>query len=141
MPDPTARDAHEPTSTVGASSAFRDEVLERRWSAIAAKLHQARFWLTDQGGLVARRDDGGAPRWVVRFVVAEGNRRRHRSIGIGSDPELVRRAQAMLDAFRSEKEFLKTLPRLTAMLEASTRGQPRRRRRTTIGRPRTRGEH
>ncbi|RUL83507.1 hypothetical protein [Tautonia sociabilis] len=60
---------------------------ERRWTAIAAKLHDAEYWRSTQGGL-ARKVVDDRDCWVVRYVVLDGGRRRHRSMR-GGHPRVV----------------------------------------------------
>jgi hypothetical protein len=76
-----------------------DHDLEARWNRIRTTMEQNRPALEQQGSIVAKKVDGVTVR-VLRFCQRHHGRRLQRSIYLGVDTELVRRATALLEAFR-----------------------------------------
>ena len=86
-----------------------DEVLERRWSAIWARLRAQSLYLMDQGTLSSRLASGRRV-WSVRFYVErDGASRRQKAIYVGSHPTLIRRVQWFLDHCREQGDLFRNL--------------------------------
>jgi hypothetical protein len=76
-----------------------DQTLEARWNRIRTAMEQNRTLLELQGTITIKKVSGATVR-VLRFCERRQGRRRQRSIYLGADAELVRRAIALLEAFR-----------------------------------------
>jgi hypothetical protein len=76
-----------------------DHSLESRWGRIRTAMEQNRALLEQQGTITVKKV-GGATVRVLRFCERRQGRRIQRTIYLGADDELVRRAIALLEAFR-----------------------------------------
>jgi len=81
-----------------------DRTLVTRWERIRTAMERNRALLEDQGTIAVKTVDGSTVH-VLRFCERQQGRRIQRSIYLGADPELVRRAQALLEAFREPKRW------------------------------------
>jgi hypothetical protein len=106
MTDEPGRIDQVPTSDAGDKT--EDTALEGRWDRIEGEMRSARFWLSKQGSVVLK-GHGGQHFWVLRFRAVLGGRRRQGTIFIGGvhDHELLRRARALLNSYRTEAEILR----------------------------------
>ena len=82
--------------------------LEAIWSHLSAKIDQNAAIL-ERRGTIKTRIAGGKERFVIRFhELLDDGRRIERSIYLGSNPEIVRRAKVLLEIIklvgRYEKE-------------------------------------
>ena len=93
--------------------------MEDRCSAIRGQLEAAADILTKQGVIASRRASGRRV-WSVRYrQEGQGGRRVHKSIYLGSNAELVGRAQGLLDQFRRREAWcreIESMAKLTATL-------------------------
>ena len=91
--------------------------MEDRCSAIRGQLEAAADILTKQGVIASRRASGRRV-WSVRYrQEGQGGRRVHKSIYLGSNAELVGRAQGLLDQFRRREAWcreIESMAKLTA---------------------------
>jgi hypothetical protein len=79
--------------------------VEHRWQAIRQKLEAAADDLSRQGTLASRLASGRRV-WSVRFYEQQSDGRRHqRAIYLGSNPELVNRAEELLAEYRQRQEW------------------------------------
>jgi hypothetical protein len=78
---------------------------ERRWAALQEKLDRVAETLIGQGALVRKAMPSGRKTWVVRFVDTSGGKRVHRSLHVGTDPQLVRRARQLLGRYRQRRRW------------------------------------
>jgi N-dimethylarginine dimethylaminohydrolase len=76
-----------------------DQSLEARWNRIRTAMEQNRAVLEHHGTITVKKA-GRATVRVLRFCERRQGRRWQRSIYLGADAELVRRAIALLEAFR-----------------------------------------
>jgi hypothetical protein len=89
--------------------------IEQRWSLLQAKIAPHARLLAQQGSLASRLASGRRV-WSLRFVaeMADG-RIVQRSIYIGTDPELVNRAQQLLCQYRREPKEAKEMEALEGL--------------------------
>ena len=78
---------------------------ERRWAALEEKLDRVAETLIGQGTLVRKTMPSGRKTWVIRYVDASGGKRVHRSLHVGTDPQLVRRARRLLGRYRQRQRW------------------------------------
>src|SRR4051812_47300438 len=78
---------------------------EARWPRILSKLEANAHVLAESGGITTQVTAWGQNVRVVRFFVREGGIVRHKAIYIGSDPELVRRAEEWLAHLRLPRDL------------------------------------
>ena len=78
---------------------------ERRWAALQEKLDRVAETLIGQGALVRKTMPSGRKTWAIRFVDTSDGKRIHRSIHVGTDPQLVRRARHLLGRFRQRQRW------------------------------------
>ena len=78
---------------------------ERRWAALQEKLDRVAETLIGQGTLVRKAMPSGRETWVIRYVDASGGKRVHRSLHVGTDPQLVRRARHLLSRYRQRQRW------------------------------------
>ena len=97
---------------------------ERRWAALQEKLDLVAETLIGQGTLVRKTMPSGRQTWVIRFVDASGGKRVHRSLHVGTDLQLVRRARHLLGRYRQRQgwpEEIATYVRLAGSVAALAR--------------------
>ena len=97
---------------------------ERRWAALEQKLDRVAETLIGQGTLVRKTTPSGRKTWAIRFVDASGGKRVHRSLHVGTDPQLVRRARHLLGRYRQRQrwpEEIATYVRLAGSVGAVAR--------------------
>ena len=97
---------------------------ERRWAALQEKLDRVAEALVGQGSLVRKTTPSGRETWRIRFVDTSGGKRVHRSLHVGTDPQLVRRARHLLSRYRQRQrwpEEIATYVRLAASVGAVAR--------------------
>jgi hypothetical protein len=97
---------------------------KRRWIALQEKLDLVAETLIGQGTLVRKATPSGRQTWVIRFVDTSGGKRVHRSVYVGADPRLVRRARHLLGRYRQRRrwpEEVATFVRLAASVAAVAR--------------------
>ena len=78
---------------------------ERRWAALQEKLDRVAETLIGQGTLVRKTMPSGRKTWRIRFVDTAGGKRVHRSLHVGTDPQLVRRARQLLGRYRQRQRW------------------------------------
>ena len=78
---------------------------ERRWAALEEKLDRVAESLIGQGTLVRKTMPSGRKTWVIRFVNTSGGKRVHRSLHVGTDPQLVGRARKLLGRYRQQQRW------------------------------------
>ena len=78
---------------------------ERRWAALEQKLDAVAETLIGQGTLVQKTMPSGHKTWRIRFVDTAGGKRVHRSLHVGTDPQLVRRACHLLARYRQRQRW------------------------------------
>jgi hypothetical protein len=78
---------------------------ERRWAALQEKLDRVAETLIGQGTLVRKTMPSGRKTWVIRYVDTSGGKRVHRSLHVGTDPQLVRRARHLLGQYRQRQRW------------------------------------
>jgi hypothetical protein len=78
---------------------------ERRWAALQEKLDRVAEALVGQGSLVRKTTPSGRETWRIRFVDTSGGKRVHRSLHVGTDPQLVRRARHLLGRYRQRQRW------------------------------------
>ena len=87
---------------MGDGRAFPDaRDLERRWAAVRGRMEAASEVLARRGSIASRLTSGNLRVYSVRF--AEPRSKRQRAVYLGSDGELVRRARALLVAYRERE--------------------------------------
>ena len=100
--------------------------LESEWTRIRTRILAKAGFLGRQGALIARHDKGEPLVWRLRFVEDFGmGIRSHRSITIGSHPELVRRARELLGRCRERAKWedeLENLRKTSEAIAVTTRG-------------------
>jgi hypothetical protein len=93
--------------------------MEDRWLAIRSQLESAADILAKQGVIASRRASGRRV-WSVRYRQEDRSGRRvHKSIYLGDNAELIRRAQGLLDQFRHREAWyreVESMAKLTAAL-------------------------
>ena len=97
---------------------------ERRWAALQEKLDRVAETLIGQGTLVRKTMPSGRKTWRIRFVDTSGGKRVHRSLHVGTDPQLVRRARHLLGRYRQRQrwpEEIATYARLAGSVGAVAR--------------------
>ena len=97
---------------------------ERRWAALQEKLDRVAETLIGQGTLVRKTMPSGRKTWRIRFVDTAGGKRVHRSLHVGTDPQLVRRARHLLSRYRQRQrwpEEIATYVRLAGSVGAVAR--------------------
>jgi hypothetical protein len=97
---------------------------ERRWAALQEKLDRVAETLIGQGALVRKTMPSGRKTWAIRFVDTSGGKPVHRSVYVGVDPRLVRRARHLLGRYRQRQrwpEEIATYVRLAASVGAVAR--------------------
>ena len=97
---------------------------ERRWAALEEKLDRVAETLIGQGTLVRKTMPSGRKTWVIRYVDTSGGKRVHRSLHVGTDPQLVRRARHLLSRYRQRQrwpEEIATYVRLAGSVGAVAR--------------------
>ena len=97
---------------------------ELRWAALEQKLDGVAETLIGQGTLVRKTTPSGRTTWVIRYVDTSGGKRVHRSIYVGADPQLLRRARHLLGRYRERQrwpEEIATYVRLAASVAAVAR--------------------
>ncbi len=75
--------------------------LERRWAGIRGRMEAASEILARRGSIASRLTPGGTRVYSVRF--SERGEKRQRAIYLGPDGELVRRARALIGAYRERE--------------------------------------
>ena len=97
---------------------------ERRWAAIQEKLDRVAETLIGQGTLVRKTMPSGRKTWAIRYMDTTGGKRVHRSLHVGTDPQLVRRARHLLSRYRQRQrwpEEIATYVRLAGSVGAVAR--------------------
>jgi hypothetical protein len=97
---------------------------ERRWAALQEKLGRVAEALIGQGTLVRKTMPSGRETWAIRYVDALGGKPVHRSVYVGTDPQLVSRARHLLGRYRRRQrwpEEIATYVRLAASVGAVAR--------------------
>jgi hypothetical protein len=97
---------------------------KRRWAALEQKLERISETLIRQGTLVRKAMPSGRKTWVIRYVDSQGGKRIHRSVHVGTDPELVRLARQLLGRYRQRQRWpaeIATYVRLAASVDAVAR--------------------
>jgi hypothetical protein len=97
---------------------------ERRWAALQAKLDLVAEAIIGQGTLVRKTMPSGRATWRIRYVDTSGGKRVHRSLHVGTDPQLVRRARHLLGRYRQRRrwpEEIATYVRLAGSVGAIAR--------------------
>ncbi len=97
---------------------------ERRWIALQEKLDRVAETLIGQGTLVRKATPSGRTTWVIRYVDTSGGKRVHRSVYVGADSRLLRRARHLLGRYRERQrwpEEIATYVRLAASVAAVAR--------------------
>ena len=97
---------------------------ERRWAALEKKLDRVAETLIGQGTLVRKTMPSGRKTWRIRFVDTSGGKRVHRSLHVGTDPQLVRRARHLLGRYRQRQRWpaeIATYVRLAGSVSAVAR--------------------
>ena len=97
---------------------------EVRWASLEEKLDRVAETLIGQGTLVRKTTRSGRKTWVIRYVDTAGGKRVHRSIHVGTDPQLVRRARHLLGRYRQRQrwpEEIATYARLAGSVGAVAR--------------------
>ena len=97
---------------------------ERRWAALQEKLDRVAETLIGQGTLVRKTMPSGRKTWRIRFVDTAGGKRVHRSLHVGTDPQLVRRARHLLGRYRQRQRWpaeIATYVRLAGSIGAVAR--------------------
>ena len=93
--------------------------MEDRWLAIRGQLESAAEILKKQGVIASRRASGRRV-WSVRYRQEDQSGRRvHKTIYLGDNAELIRRAQGLLDQFRRREAWyreVESMAKLTAAL-------------------------
>ena len=103
--------------------------LEARWQKVHLVLRRHAAALAAQGTLASRLAAGRRV-WSVRFYQSVGTRRAQRSVYLGSDPRLLKRAEELLREFRRPKviqEELQVMSRLCNVLLRAVKRAHRRR--------------
>jgi len=108
--------------------------LERRWAAIRGRMEAASETLARRGSVASRLTGGGLRVFSVRY--REPGVGRQRAIYLGGDGLLVRRARALIAAFRERERQVREVEEaarfatasgaLLRRLFASRRGRPTR---------------
>ncbi len=75
--------------------------IERRWAGIRGRMEAASEVLSLRGSIASRLTPGGTRVYSVRF--SERGETRQRAIYLGADGELVRRARALIQAYRERE--------------------------------------
>jgi hypothetical protein len=110
-----------------ASSAPSVPDLEARWNEIKQRILAVAQHLWTQGNICRKWDRGGYV-WRLRYYErVEDGRLIQRTIRIGADPVLVRRAEELLKCCRQRKEWLDEIPGLARLVESAAVGVRRRR--------------
>ena len=78
---------------------------ERRWAALQEKLDRVAETLIGQGTLVRKTMPSGRKTWAIRYMDTTGGKRVHRSLHVGTDPQLVRRACHLLARYRQRQRW------------------------------------
>jgi hypothetical protein len=97
---------------------------ERRWAALEQKLDRVAEMLIGQGTLVRKAMPSGRQTWAIRYVDASGGKRVHRSLHVGTDLQLVRRARHLLGRYRQRQRWpaeIATYVRLAGSVAAVAR--------------------
>ena len=81
-----------------------DRTRESRWERIRTAMECNRALLEHQGTL-AGKAVGSSTVHILRFCERQQGRRIQRSIYVGSDPELIRHTQDLLEAFREPQRW------------------------------------
>jgi type I site-specific restriction endonuclease len=103
--------------------------MEDRWLAIRGQLESAADMLTKQGVITSRWASGRRV-WSVRYRQADRSGRRvHKSIYLGDNAELIRRAQRLLEQFRRREDWCREVESMakisTALYRAVARNKNR----------------
>jgi hypothetical protein len=80
--------------------------LEQRWAVIQTKMQGSAHILRQRGVLMPKRAERGRRVWVLRFQSRDGTRT-HRSIYVGCEPSLVRRARNALGELQAPRDHLR----------------------------------
>jgi hypothetical protein len=75
--------------------------VERRWADIRGRMEAASEVLSLRGSIASRLTPGGTRVYSVRF--SERGEKRQRAVYLGPDGELVRRARALIQAYRERE--------------------------------------
>jgi hypothetical protein len=100
---------------------------EARWQDVKGRILAVSQHLWTQGNICRKWDRGGYV-WRLRYYESlEDGRRIQRTIRIGCDPVVFKRAEELLKHCRQRKEWLDEIPRLARLVEAAAVGIRRRR--------------
>lgn len=101
--------------------------LEARWNELKRRMLAVSEHLWTQGNICRKWDRGGYV-WRLRYYERlENGSLIQRTIRIGGDPVLLRRAKELLERCRQRKEWLDEIPVLARLAEAAAVATRRRR--------------